>query len=97
MFFVLATSGRLWFSRFIGKMTGNALMLACSGHAAQHFECAAENGEFTETGMHVEGSSVNLHPEAGECAGMLDANSIMQVIEHPGRERGLKPGFTAAS
>jgi hypothetical protein len=49
-----------------------------------------DNTEVTETLMYVEGSNVNFDAE-GNFVGMLDANSLVLMIEQLVKERGLKP------
>lgn len=49
-----------------------------------------DNDGPTEMVMVVTGSNVNFDGE-GNYVGMLDANSIIQMIDHLIRERGLKP------
>lgn len=52
----------------------------------------ASNTELTEAIIHVEGSNVNFDAD-GNYVGMLDANSIILMIEHLIKERGLDPAL----
>jgi hypothetical protein len=61
------------------------------GSSIHTFCTPKDNTELTDTLMYVEGSNVNFHPETGEYVGMLDANTIVQLVEGLIKERGLKP------
>jgi len=61
------------------------------GSSVHTFTTPKDNTELTDTLVYVEGSNVNFHPVTGEYVGMLDANTIIQLIDHLVRERGLQP------
>ena len=60
------------------------------GSSVHTFVVPKDNKEVTETVMHVEGSNINFDAE-GNYIGLLDANSLVQMIDQLIRERGLKP------
>ncbi|KKC99313.1 2,4'-dihydroxyacetophenone dioxygenase family protein [Photobacterium halotolerans] len=60
------------------------------GSSIHQFLTPADNTEVTDTLMVVTGSNINFDKD-GNYLGMLDANSIIAVIEHLIRERGLEP------
>lgn len=60
------------------------------GGSVHTFNVPADNEELTETLMIVSGSNVNFDQD-GNYVGMLDANSIVLMIDQLIRERGLDP------
>ncbi len=60
------------------------------GSSIHTFTTPADNTEITDTLMIVTGTNVNFTPD-GEYVGMLDANSIIMIIDGLIKERGLEP------
>lgn len=60
------------------------------GSSVHTLTTPASNTELTEMVMVVQGSNVNFDAD-GNYVGLLDANSIILMIEGLVRERGLKP------
>ena len=60
------------------------------GSSVHTLSVPADNKEPTETLMVVNGSNINFDQD-GNYLGMLDANSIVLIIDHLIRERGLEP------
>jgi hypothetical protein len=60
------------------------------GSSIHTFSVPADNTEPTETLMIVTGTNVNFDAD-GQFIGTLDANSIILMLDHLVRERGLDP------
>lgn len=60
------------------------------GGSVHTLSVPADNTELTETLMVVSGSNINFDQD-GNYVGILDANSIIQLIDYLIQERGLEP------
>ena len=83
-------SGRWYYAEHPEQPQTAGCYLFEPGGSIHTFVVPEDNTEVTETLMVVEGTNVNFDPE-GNYHSVLDASSILLLIDHLVQERGLEP------